>query len=72
MKKENTLIKEDTLENWSKAKNFIPKKNEIIIYTNLGIKIGDGQTKINDLSFISSNNKYKVNDNILIIEKEER
>lgn len=71
MKKENTLVKEDTFENWSKAKNFIPKKHEVIIYTNLGTKIGDGQTKVNDLPFIDKN-KFKVNNNVLIIEKEEK
>ena len=68
MKKENTIIKEDTLENWSKAKNFIPKLNEIIIYTNIGTKIGDGITKVNDLPFIDSS-KYYINDTTLIIEE---
>ena len=68
MKKENTLVKEDTFENWSKAKNFIPKKNEIIIYTNMGTKIGDGQTKVNDLPFINTN-EYIIEDNILIIKE---
>jgi hypothetical protein len=35
MEKEPTLIKKDTSLNWDKAKNFIPKENEIIIYTDL-------------------------------------
>lgn len=68
MKKENTLVKEDTFENWSKAKNFIPKKHEVIIYTNMGTKIGDGQTKVNDLPFINTN-EYIIEDNILIIKE---
>jgi hypothetical protein len=33
MIKETTYIKKDTTENWNKAKNFIPKENEVIIYT---------------------------------------
>lgn len=66
MIKEQTLIKKDTSENWSKAKNFIPKKSEIIIYIDKGMKIGDGKTKVNDLPFIN-NNEYRVEDDILII-----
>ena len=48
-------IKRDTEQNWKKAKNFIPKKDEVIIYDCefiTKIKIGDGVTKINDLSFV--------------------
>ena len=52
MIKENTIIKTDTMENWAKAKNFIPKVNEIIIYSDAGMKIGDGKTKVNELPFI--------------------
>lgn len=68
MIKENTIIKKDTLENWNKAKNFIPKENEVIIYTNVfpnGVKIGDGITKVTDLPFI--NNEYKVENDVLVI-----
>ena len=64
MIKENVLIKKDTSENWSKAKNFIPKKNEIILYTDFepnGIKIGDGKTKVGDLPFVN-NAEYSVED----------
>jgi len=32
MIKENIIIKKDTTENWNKAKNFIPKENELIFY----------------------------------------
>lgn len=35
MIKEQTYIKKDTSTNWEKAKNFIPKENEILIYTDL-------------------------------------
>ena len=69
MQKETTLIKKDTSENWNKAKNFIPKDKEIIIYTDLvpfGTKIGDGKTKINDLPFIDIND-YNVEDDTLVI-----
>jgi hypothetical protein len=53
MIKENTVIKKDTYDNWSKAKNFIPKDKEIIVYTDMGMKIGDGKTNVNDLPFVS-------------------
>jgi len=69
MIKEQTLIKKDTSENWGKAKNFIPKEKEIIIYTDLmpfGTKIGDGQTKVEDLPFIDMNN-YSIEDDTLVI-----
>ena len=71
MIKETTIIKKDTSENWDKAKNFIPKKGEIIIYTDLSsnnLKIGDGKTKINDLSFLI-NYEYILNNDILIIKE---
>ena len=42
MEKEFVCMKSDTSENWSKAKNFIPKENEVIVYTDLEKKkIGD-------------------------------
>lgn len=67
MIKEQTLIKKDTSINWNKAKNFIPKENEIIIYTDSNsMKIGDGKTKINDLPFIT-NTEYFVEEDILVI-----
>ena len=70
MIKEQTLIKKDTSENWNKAKNFIPKLNEVIIYTDFSpnrIKIGDGKTKINNLPFVN-NNQYSVEEDTLVIE----
>ncbi len=69
MIKENTIIKKDTSENWRKAKNFIPKDKEIIIYTDFepnGIKIGDGKTKVNDLPF-TDNNQYEIDNDTLVI-----
>ena len=67
MEKENTIIKKDTTENWNKAINFIPKENEIIVYIDSGMKIGDGKTKVSDLPFIDEN-IYSVEGNTLIIE----
>lgn len=67
MIKEQTLIKKDTTENWNKAKNFIPKENEIIVYTDAGMKIGDGKTKVSELPFIDQN-FYSVDGTTLIID----
>lgn len=69
MQKETTLIKKDTSENWDKAKNFIPKDKEVIIYTDVfpkGMKIGDGITNVNDLPFVDIN-RYEVEDDVLVI-----
>lgn len=66
MIKENTVIKKDTYDNWSKAKNFIPKDKEIIVYTDMGMKIGDGKTNVNDLPFVSQSS-YSVDEGTLII-----
>ena len=69
MIKKNIIIKQDTIENWNKAKNFIPKENEVIVYIDsfpIGIKIGDGKTLISNLSFINEN-KFIINDGILTI-----
>lgn len=49
----------DTAENWGKATNFVPKKGEIIVYSDGGgvgvpkIKVGDGTTKVESLKFIT-------------------
>lgn len=67
MIKESALIKKDISNNWDKAKNFIPKEKEIIVYTDLNqIKIGDGVTKVNDLPFIDIN-EYSVEEDTLVI-----
>ena len=67
-------IKRDTEQNWKKAKNFIPKKDEVIIYdcdSMTRIKIGDGITKINDLNFIEevvpSLNAQYIDDETIIL-----
>lgn len=47
----------DTTANWEKATNFVPKKGEIIVYSDGGgtgipkIKVGDGATKVGSLKF---------------------
>lgn len=54
--------KHDIQANWEKAVNFIPLEGEIIVYDpdennlNSRIKIGDGETKVNNLAFIESAN----------------
>ena len=71
MIKEQTLIKKDTSINWNKAKNFIPKENEIIINNNFNsIKIGNGKTKVNDLPFVD-NNEYIVEEDAVVINTKE-
>ena len=67
MQKETTLIKKDTSENWNKAKNFIPKENEVIVYTDTQQqKIGNGKDKLNELPFIDQT-YYSVDGTTLII-----
>lgn len=69
MIKENVIIKKDTTENWNKAKNFIPKENELIFYIDTEqYKIGNGKTKINDLPFLF-NVIYMLNDDVLEIKE---
>lgn len=55
----NTRIQNkcDTTANWAKATNFVPKKGEIIVYSDGGgtgipkMKVGDGITKVGSLKF---------------------
>lgn len=53
----------DLTANWEKATNFVPKKGEIIIYSDGGgvgipkMKVGDGTTKVGSLKFIESDGK---------------
>ena len=71
MIKENTFVKKDTSSNWEKAKNFIPKDNEVIIYTDVNKKkIGNGKDKLNDLPFIDLSS-YFVDGTTLIINSNE-
>lgn len=61
----NTRIQNkcDTTANWAKATNFVPKKGEIIVYSDGGgvgipkMKVGDGTTKVGSLKFIESDGK---------------
>ena len=47
----------DLTANWEKATNFVPKKGEIIVYSDGGgtgipkMKVGDGTTKVGSLKF---------------------
>lgn len=77
MKKEQPKI--EAAQDWEKAKNFIPKKDQIIIYDGSKqegqyislprIKIGDGVTKVNDLPFAPTtiDIMYAAGEGILII-----
>lgn len=53
----------DLTANWEKATNFVPKKGEIIVYSDGGgagipkMKVGDGTTKVGSLKFIESDGK---------------
>lgn len=53
-------LKNDTEENWNKAINFVPKQGEVIIYSAddthpfSRLKVGDGKTKVINLSFIDA------------------
>lgn len=55
-----TQQKIDLTANWEKATNFVPKKGEIIVYSDGGgtgipkMKVGDGATKVGSLEFISA------------------
>lgn len=56
--KARIVNKNGTSAEWEKATSFIPKKGELILYTDLNkIKIGDGVTKVNDLPFLTVPNK---------------
>ena len=50
----------DTTANWAKATNFVPKKGEIIVYSDGGgtgvpkMKVGDGTTVVGSLKFIAA------------------
>lgn len=56
MVKSEVVIKTDSVLNWEKAKNYIPQKGTIIVYEfedgNPRVKIGNGETLVNDLPFL--------------------
>ena len=50
-----------TTEDWLKAVNFTPLEGELIIYSDVNkIKIGDGETNVNDLEFLSSSEQEQI------------
>lgn len=67
-------IKREKEEDWKKAKNFIPKFNEVIIYDcndgSVKIKVGDGKTKVNDLEFTSDRMSIQLLDGLLVMKGE--
>lgn len=55
--------KYDTEANWNKATSFIPKKGELIIYSDLErFKIGDGSSKLSALRFYDESLRELIND----------
>lgn len=58
----------DTTANWEKATNFVPKKGEIIVYSDGGgtgipkMKVGDGTTVVGSLKFIESGKSLSATD----------
>ena len=58
-KKNQALIKRDTQENWLKATNYIPMQGVIIVVDmpdgSVQLKLGDGQTLVNNLPNILEN-----------------
>lgn len=62
------IQKHDKESEWLKAIDFIPLSGEIIVYDEddnynyKRIKIGDGITKINDLSFVTNNPDWNQTD----------
>lgn len=65
MAKDMAQAKSDASANWARAVSFVPKKGEIVVYSDLNkIKIGDGETKLADLPFMSS---LRYQDNVLYL-----
>ena len=56
MKKTEAVVKTESASNWAKAVNYIPAAGTIIVYefddTMPRVKIGDGQTLVNQLPFL--------------------
>ncbi len=64
-------LKRDTLENWNKAVNFIPKLDEIIVYdceNGPRMKIGDGVTNVINLPFQDDISVANITDKESIVE----
>jgi hypothetical protein len=60
--KTRVLMKTDTTANWSKATGFVPKKGEIIVYSDDArkFKVGDGVTKVSALKFVNQDELAKI------------
>lgn len=53
--------KTDTLNNWEKATSFVPKKGEIIIYSDIKkFKVGDGTSLLANLDFFESQTSVQI------------
>lgn len=53
------MQKTDTEANWNNATSVVPKKGELIVYSDLRrIKVGDGVTKVNILPFLADDNTH--------------
>ena len=72
------LVTRDTTENWNNHRLFIPKRGEVIIYTDHGhiddgfgnmidvpgIKIGDGNAYLVDIPFVGADVRYQILDEL--------
>ena len=64
--------KRDITANWNAARGFIPLAGEVIIYTDgemknvfvPGVKIGDGQTYVQDLPFVDTELRDRIMEHI--------
>lgn len=68
--KARIVQKHDTEANWKKATGFVPKDGEIIVYSkdtdnNARLKIGDGTTNINNLSFANDASAIFISSSLL-------
>lgn len=68
MIKDKAAVKVDSVENWNKAKNYIPNSFTILVYEYEDrppkIKLGDGIHKVSELPFLVTR---EVEDDILIL-----
>lgn len=71
-KMNQAVVKRDTLINWEKAKNYIPLAGTIIIIDmpdrTIQLKIGDGETLVNDLpDILNMKKRPTIQNNTLIL-----
>jgi len=59
-KRNQALIKRDTLEHWEKAKTYIPMSGVIVVIDmpdgSIQLKLGDGETLVSELPNVLDNN----------------